>query len=389
MPADPVLSADAFDADTEFESPAPEAYEITAAPSDFNTATLHSFIKSGVVKIPGFQRHYVWDLRRASKLIESLLIGLPIPQIFLYEAARNSFLVVDGQQRLMSLYYFREGRFPIESRRPELRQLFDRYGKIPEEIFRDDAYFSPFALKLPPRADGTPNEYQGLRYDTLGDLQASFDIKTIRNVIIKQLVPKDDMSSVYEIFSRLNSGGENLERQELRSSLYHSMFYDMLGRVNEIPGWRTLLGEPEPNLHLRDIQHLLRAFALLCADYSSSMVQFLDRFSLAAKKMDAARVEYLESLFRSFIRACVDLPDAVFQRQGSGFAVMLFEATFYAACHDAYAAGRVLEGRLDAASIEALRLDAPFVEASSARTTSTANVGLRLDAARRHVRMSA
>ncbi|HVA62416.1 MAG TPA: DUF262 domain-containing protein [Terriglobales bacterium] len=94
------------------EEYSPGQYEITAAPNDFNVATLYDFIKSGVVKIPGFQRHYVWDLGRASKLIESLLIGLPIPQIFLYEAGRNSFLVVDGQQRLMSLYYFREGRFP-------------------------------------------------------------------------------------------------------------------------------------------------------------------------------------------------------------------------------------------------------------------------------------
>jgi uncharacterized protein with ParB-like and HNH nuclease domain len=54
----------------------------------------------------------VWDLGRASKLIESLLLGLPVPQIFLYEAARNEFLVIDGQQRLMSIYYFIKQRFP-------------------------------------------------------------------------------------------------------------------------------------------------------------------------------------------------------------------------------------------------------------------------------------
>ena len=76
-------------------------YDITASPNDFNMSTMFSFIESGAVKIPGFQRNYVWDIKRASKLIESIIIGLPIPQIFLYEEARNKFLVIDGQQRLI------------------------------------------------------------------------------------------------------------------------------------------------------------------------------------------------------------------------------------------------------------------------------------------------
>ncbi|XYJ23089.1 DUF262 domain-containing protein [Bacillus velezensis] len=89
-----------------------EEFDITASPNDFNIKTLFDFIESGVVKIPGFQRNYVWDQNRASKLIESIIIGLPIPQIFLYERLRNKFLVIDGQQRLMSIYYFIKGRFP-------------------------------------------------------------------------------------------------------------------------------------------------------------------------------------------------------------------------------------------------------------------------------------
>src|SRR5215213_8856197 len=98
-------------------------YDITASPNDFNLLTLFSFIDAGAVKIPGFQRNYVWDIKRASRLIESLLIGLPIPQIFLYEDKRNSFLVIDGQQRLMSIYYFIKKKFPRESKRVELRRI--------------------------------------------------------------------------------------------------------------------------------------------------------------------------------------------------------------------------------------------------------------------------
>ena len=87
-----------------------EDYDISTSPNDFNVSTMYDFIKSGVLVIPGFQRNYVWDIKRASKLVESLILGLPVPQIFLYEAARNKFHVIDGQQRLMSLYYFVEQR---------------------------------------------------------------------------------------------------------------------------------------------------------------------------------------------------------------------------------------------------------------------------------------
>lgn len=100
-------------------------YDIVASPNDFNILTIHSFIESGAVKIPGFQRNYVWDSKRASRLIESIVIGLPVPQVFLYERGRNDFVVIDGQQRLMSIYYFIKQRFPLKERRPELRKLLN------------------------------------------------------------------------------------------------------------------------------------------------------------------------------------------------------------------------------------------------------------------------
>jgi hypothetical protein len=111
-------------------------YDITASPNDFNISTLFSFIESGAVIIPGFQRNYVWDIKRASKLIESLILGLPVPQIFLYEEGRNRFLVIDGQQRLMSIYYFIKQRFPRNNVRTELRSVFEKYGKIPDEVLQ-------------------------------------------------------------------------------------------------------------------------------------------------------------------------------------------------------------------------------------------------------------
>ena len=73
-----------------------EEYDITVSPNDFNVMTLCSFVESGAVRIPGFQRNFVWDIWRASRLIESLILGLPVPQLFLCEQERNRFLVIDG-----------------------------------------------------------------------------------------------------------------------------------------------------------------------------------------------------------------------------------------------------------------------------------------------------
>lgn len=105
-------------------------YQITATPNDFNIKTIVDFVESGVVKIPGFQRNYVWDIERASRLIESLLMGLPIPQIFLYEQARNSFLVIDGQQRLMSIYYFVNGQFPRKDKQSNSDKSLPKAAKF-------------------------------------------------------------------------------------------------------------------------------------------------------------------------------------------------------------------------------------------------------------------
>src|SRR5207248_10719867 len=135
-----------------------DEYDLTQSPNDFNVSTIFSFIESGSVKIPGFQRHYVWDLARASRLIESIILGLPVPQLFLYEEGRNSFLVIDGQQRLMSIYYFVMRRFPRKDKRTALRRIFDEYGSIPHEVREDDNYFMDFDLRLPGRPPSGKNK---------------------------------------------------------------------------------------------------------------------------------------------------------------------------------------------------------------------------------------
>ena len=356
-------------------------YDITSTPNDFNLRTLFDFIESGTLVIPGFQRNYVWDIKRASKLIESLIRGLPVPQIFLYEADRNRFLVIDGQQRLLSLYYFIKKRFPKQEARPYLREVFQEHGRIPDEVLSKDDCFSDFRLALPVSEPGKRNKFHGLSYDTLDEYQIQFNLRPIRNVIIKQNAPGDDDSSIYEIFSRLNSGGVNLRPQEIRLSLYHSSFYETLMRINKEPEWRRILCNPEPDLHLKDIEILLRIFAMLAdsENYAPSMVKFLNQFSKKSQSNKPEQNEYLANLFNSFLDAAKHLSNKTFINKRNGrFNIALIEAVFYAACKNRFAKQELVSSRLDENQIKELEGDKDFVEAASVTTTSTRNVKKRL-----------
>ena len=174
-------------------------YDITATPNDFNILTLFSLIDNGVIKMPPFQRNYVWDEKRASKLIESIILGLPIPQVFLYEQGKNSFYVIDGQQRLLSIYFFVKQRFPTVEGRVILRQYLTGDTKIDSSVLSDDRYFKNFKLKLPSSANNEKNKFDKLKYEMLGEYKNTFDIlRTVRSVVIKQNEPDDD-SSIYDL----------------------------------------------------------------------------------------------------------------------------------------------------------------------------------------------
>ena len=360
-----------------------EDYDVSTSPNDFNISTMYDFIKSGVLVIPGFQRNYVWDIKRASKLIESLIIGLPVPQIFLHEAARNRFHVIDGQQRLMSIYYFIEQRFPRHDARAKLRRVFAEHGRIPDDVLQNGELFTDFRLNLPEKIPGSPNRLHGLSYDDLGDYELQFSLRTIRNVVIRQNPPQND-AAIYEIFNRLNSGGVNITPQEMRMSLYFSDFYSMLLRVNYEPGWRRLLNTAEPDLHLKDMELLLRMFAMLIgADkYSPSMSKFLNQFSKECQSNTREVNRYLEDVFKSFLEATSGLPGDVFvNKSNNHISIALMEAVFAATCREKYQVGGLPKGNLDVEELRALGTDHAFVESSQRATTQRANVHKRLNRA--------
>lgn len=361
----------------------PVEYVITSSPNDFNIKTLFDFIESGVVKLPVFQRNYVWDKKKASRLIESIILGLPVPQIFLYEMGKNKFLMIDGQQRLMTIFYFIKGRFPRQEKRAELRKIFDEKGLISADILNNDVYFSDFTLNLP-SSSNKPNRLDGLSYVTLNsDDKATFELRTIRNVIIKQHEPKDN-SSMYEIFYRLNTGGVNLKPQEIRTVLYHSHFYDMLNTLNVDERWRRLT-KIEIDTHMRDIEILLRGFAMLIngESYKPSMASFLNKFSEDSKSFSPDKITYLKKLFDSFLNQCSNLPNNAFLSQTGRFSISIYEAVFTVVCSEAYRNENFVNVKfVDPEKLAILKKDPEFSDASQYQTTSKENVELRLKRAK-------
>ena len=353
-------------------------YDVTSTPNDFNTLTIISFIESGLFRIPGFQRNYVWDIKRASKLIESLIIGLPIPQVFLYEESKNNYLVIDGQQRLLTIYFFTKKRFPLKEKRFELRQIFAENGKFPDEYLYDDKYFEDFKLKLSDKGNPS-NKLHGMNYATLGEFKNSFDLRTVRNIMIKQNYPEDD-SAMFEIFNRLNSGGVILKPQEIRTSLYHSKFYNQLYKLNLNENWRKLLNQPEPDIHMKDVEILLRGFALLLEgkNYSPSMTQFLNSFSKKSRSFTEDSLSYFRQLFEKFCETVLPLGAGIFATSKGKFNITVFESIFVALCEDAVANQNQEIKNTTLDKINTLKKNEDFTNATQDNTAGKKNVETRL-----------
>ena len=166
--------------------------------------------------------------------------------------------------------------------------------------------------------------------------------------------------------------------------MYHSPFYEMLYRINAEPAWRSILRWPSPDLHMKDIEILLRAFAMLIkgTNYAPSMVKFLNQFSKKCEAHSVEQNDYLRELFTSFLDACEGLPeDAFINKKTKRFNIALLEAVFTAACKKALAERRILDGTVRGDALATLENDEEFLTASLEGTTRTANVELRLSRA--------
>ncbi|MEP6756425.1 MAG: DUF262 domain-containing protein [Chthonomonadales bacterium] len=260
--------------ENEEDEPDVITYQINYYPADLTLKGYLDKDKSGQLVIPPFQRSYVWDQVKASKLIESFLLGLPVPNVFLYKVRNsNKLQVIDGQQRIVTA----------------IRYFKNEFG---ENIFR---------LK------NVNKRWEGKTYDQLAESDKfQLDDTVLRATVIQQLDPDDD-SSMFHIFERLNTGGMNLNGMEIRKCVYSGPYFELLEELNSNTDWRRLIGQPKIDKRLRDTELLLRVLALSSRweGYKKPMKRFLNDYFIAARKRDFVQQEdFIQTSRQAFIETC-------------------------------------------------------------------------------------
>jgi len=227
----------------------------TLGTSDWTAETIvRQMIRGNIELTPRFQRREAWTDERKSKFIESIILGLPIPQIVLAESRndRGQYIVIDGKQRLLALRRF----------------------SAPD----DDGQFETLRLSgLRVRKDLNGKNYMDLSDDPqyAADVRA-FDNQPMRTVVVRTW---PDESYLYTVFLRLNTGSVPLSPQELRQALHPGPFLDFVDRFSaEDEVLQSALRIDRPDFRMRDVEILVRFFAFseFLQQYNGNLKKFLD-----------------------------------------------------------------------------------------------------------------
>lgn len=253
--SDRVLFAEEMEDLLEREAHPPE---VTFATQDFPVDALVSRLEKRTVRVPqfgveesenqvdGFQRSFVWTKAQMDRFIESLLLGYPVPGIFMVKQLDNVMLVLDGQQRLETLRRFYSG------------------------LNGDRAF----------KLENVGDDFKGITYSSMDEsLRLKLDDSFIHATIVATDGSKAVNDAVYGIFERLNAGGTQLTPHEIRVALYAGPLMVLVERLNNNQDWRVLYGPK--NRRIRDHELVMRILALFIKDgeYSRPLKKFLNNFS--------------------------------------------------------------------------------------------------------------
>ncbi len=251
-------------------------YDITTYPSDLSIQVLVDQFNDGDIVIPHFQRDFVWTIKQSSLLIESFLLGLPVPPVFFYIDSDNKNLVIDGQQRIRSVVDFLGGFFGPEDSRGRRR------------IFRLEGIDS--------RAP-----YSRSSFETLDDTyKRKIKNSVIRAINIRQISPDDSGTSMYHIFERLNTGGTPLSPQEIRNCVFHGNIVEKLDSLNRDSNWRQIIRNNKLDKRGRDAEMILRILGLSMGwrSYEKPMKEYLNKTMKKFRSANSSDLEAFETDFR-------------------------------------------------------------------------------------------
>jgi hypothetical protein len=215
---------------------------------------------------PEFQRLQVWDNAKSSRLIESVLLEIPIPVIYLSEESDSKYLVIDGQQRLSAFIKFLENNLRLSG----LTILTELNGKRFQDI---------------PKI-----------------LQDKFENATIRIIEIRK---ESNPEVKFEIFERLNTGSVQLNAQELRNCIYRGKYNELLKELAEDKDFQFLLGLKEPHSRMKDRELILRFFAFYHnthLKYTPPMKQFLNKEMEKYRNLNDTEKRDLIRIFKKSVR---------------------------------------------------------------------------------------
>jgi hypothetical protein len=257
-------SDDYLEPEGDNEPQAPDdARPVVSKPADWTITSLREKWDGGLLDLqPAFQRQYVWQLKPElpSRLIESVLLEIPIPPLYFGRLPGGKLEVIDGQQRLTTLINFISNEFALR----RLSSMPSLNGKT----FRD-----------------LSTEYQEKIKDTP---IRTVEIDTGRNTDLR-----------YEIFERLNRGSMALNEQELRNCVFRDKFNVLLSTLEKDHAWRRVKGGDVPEPRFKEREMILRFFALAnrVNFYTGNLKRFLNDYMAKYAPRDAAAIDEQARIF--------------------------------------------------------------------------------------------
>jgi hypothetical protein len=257
--------------------------QVVTQPVDWTVRNIFDMEQEGALYLrPDFQRKSVWDDGRQTRLIESLLLSIPLPIVYIAEESNGNYSVIDGQQRLTSIV---------------------RYLK------------NEYALK----GLGVMTELTNKKFQNLDKRhQQAVKNSIIRGIIIKK---ESDPNVKFEVFERLNTGAVPLNAQEIRNCVYRGPFNELLKELETYPDWLRLIRLQEPDSRMWDREMILRFFALhdRYNDYGSSMKRFLNDEMEGQRFCSAEHLQICRALFKKVVRMSLSVfGDHAFERFSVG-----------------------------------------------------------------------